>query len=301
MDYALAIKDERVSDAALFFFHRQASDEHDLTTKEGARAAVIEASGPAAAWRDIDAIVGLWSDPTTDRSYWERVYCNRLVKSTSQAFNVEQWKLLAKPHIVKPGALITLGFDGAIFHDSTGFVATEVETGYQWMAGLWERPPNLVDWQVPAEEVDAVVRSLFERFNVWRLYADPPYWQSWIAAWAGAFGAERVIEWWTNRRRPMTAALEAFDTAIREGTISHDGSVDVTRHLGNSKRKELPMRDEQGKSLWLIQKERPDSLQKIDLAMAAVLSWEARTDAIAAGALNVKPPAFQMLVLGAAR
>ena len=57
---------------------------------------MIEASGPAAAWRDIDAIVTLWTDPTTDRAYWERVWCNRLVKSASQAFDVERWKALAQ-------------------------------------------------------------------------------------------------------------------------------------------------------------------------------------------------------------
>jgi hypothetical protein len=33
----------------------------------------------------------------------------------------------------------------------------------------------------------------------------------------------------------------------------------------------------------LIRKDRPDSPHKMDLAMAAVLSWEARTDAIADG------------------
>lgn len=131
------------------------------------------------------------------------------------------------------------------------------------------------------------MRTLFEQYTVWRLYADPPYWQSWIAAWQGEFGEERVIEWWTNRRKPMTAALESFNTSMHEGAISHDGSPDVTRHIGNARKAELPgWRDEEGKALWLIQKERPDSPHKIDLAMAAVLSWEARTDAIAAGALT---------------
>jgi hypothetical protein len=57
---------------------------------------VIEASGEAAKWRDIDAIVGLWNDPTTDRQYWERVWCNRLVKGGSQAFDVVRWKTLAR-------------------------------------------------------------------------------------------------------------------------------------------------------------------------------------------------------------
>lgn len=286
MDYAKAVDEGRVSDAALFFFHRQAGDEHDLTTREGARAAVIEASGPAAAWRDIDAIVSIWNDPTTDRTFWERVWCNRLVKSSSQAFNVERWKSLASAsNPVNPGALIVLGFDGAMFHDSTGLVATHVETGYQWVAGAWECPPGRDDWQVPADDVDAVVRDLFSRFTVWRMYADPPYWQSWIALWKGLFGEERVIEWWTNRRRQMSAALENYDTAIKEGKLLHDGDPRYARHVGNSRRDELKgWKDEQGKSLWLIRKERPDSPQKIDIAMAGVLSWECRTDAIAAGA-----------------
>jgi len=302
MEYAEAVDQGRVSEAAFFFFHRQASDQHDLTTAEGARAAVIEASGPAASWRDIDGIVSLLSDPGCDHAYWERVWCNRLVKGATQAFDVEQWKTLARTEPpVKPGDLITLGFDGAMFHDATGLVATHVETGYQWMAGLWERPPNVETWQVPAAEVDAVVRDLFQRFTVWRLYADPPYWQEWLAIWAGdpKLGPEKVVAWWTNRRRAMTAALEGFDTAIKAGTLSHDGSPDLARHLGHARKRELPQRDEQGKALWLIQKDRPDSPRKIDLAMAAVLSWEARTDAIAAGA--GKAPSYQLLILGAQR
>lgn len=289
MTYAEQVADGRIRDSSLFFFHRQAGDQHDLATEAGARAAVLEASGPAAAWSDIEAIVGLWRDPTTDRAYWERVYCNRLVKSATQAFDVERWKTLARPESpVKPGDLITLGFDGGQFHDGTWLVATHVETGYQWVAGAWEAPPLQPDtatpWQVPTAEVDAVMRSLFEQYTVWRLYADPPYWQSWIAKWAGEFGAERVIEWWTNRRRPMAASLENFETAIREGTISHSGDARLTRHIGNARRHDLPQRDEQGKHLWLIKKDRPDSPHKMDGAMASDLSWEARTDAIAAGA-----------------
>jgi phage terminase large subunit-like protein len=300
MDYAVAVQDGRVTDSSLFFFHRQAGDEHDLTTREGARAAVIEASGPAAAWRDIDAIMTIWNDPSTDRAYWERVWCNRLVKSASQAFDVERWKALVRSdYHPQPGSLIVIGFDGAMFHDSTAIIAAEVVTGFQWMPGLWECPPGSnvpggPTWQVPTNEVDAIVRSLFDQFNVWRMYADPPYWQSWIAAWAGEFGEKRVIEWWTNRRRPMTAALEAFHTAIQEGGLSHDGDQRLTRHIGNAKREDLKgLRDEQGRPLWLIRKERPDSPQKIDAAMAAVLSWEARMDAIAAGAVQDEPSIYE--------
>ncbi len=287
MDYATAVIEGKVKDASLFFFHRQAGDEHDLTTIEGARAAVIEASGPAAAWRDIEGIVSLWNDPTTDRAYWERVWCNRLVKGATQAFDIEQWKTLRRESPVKVGDLIVLGFDGAMFHDSTALVATHVETGFQWVVGAWECPPDIENWQAPTAEIDALVRDTFERYQVWRMLCDPPYWQSWVAKWAGEFGEDRVIEWWTNRRRQMATALLDYRTSITEGTVSHDGDVRLQRHLANARREDLKgWVDEQGKPLSLIRKDRPDSPRKIDAAMAAVLSWKARTDAISSGAVT---------------
>jgi phage terminase large subunit-like protein len=82
----------------------------------------------------------------------------------------------------------------------------------------------------------------------------------------------------------MTAALESFDTAVKEGALSHDGNAVLARHVANAHRHDLPQMGEDGRPLWLIRKERHDSPHKIDLCMAAVLSWEARTDAIAAGA-----------------
>ena len=210
------------------------------------------------------------------------------MKGATQAFDVVRWQELVKPSPVKPGDLIVLGFDGAQFFDSTALVATHVETGFQWLLGLWERPkllPTDQTWQVPADDVDRAVRDAFSVYDVWRLYADPAYWQSWLAAWRGEFGEERVIEWLTTRRLQMARAIEGFTTAIKTGTVSHEGHKDVTRHIANARREELKgYRDEQGKPLCLIRKERPDSPLKMDAAMASVLSWEARTDAIAAGA-----------------
>lgn len=287
MEYARAIYEGRAKDASLFYFHRQASDHHDLTTEEGARAAVIEASGPAASWRDIEAIVDLWRDPTTDRRFWERVWCNRLVQSSKKAFDIERWRDLVRAgNPVSDGDLITLGFDGAQFRDAVALVAAHVETGYVWPIGIWEMPHGADEWQAPAEEIDDAVRAAFGRWNVWRMYADPPYMQAWVAKWQGEFGDDRVIEWWTNRRKPMTQALEEFETAIKSGTLSHNGDDVLDRHIANAHRHDLPQLDENGRPLWLIRKERPDSPHKIDAAMAAVLAWEARNDAIAAGALE---------------
>lgn len=298
MDYARAVAEGRASDARLFFFHRQASDEHDLTTTEGVRAAVIEASGPAHVWRDIDGIVEMFRDPTADRTFLERVWCNRLVKGSNRAFDVDRWRELALPESpVKDGDLITLGFDGSLFHDATGLVATHVETGYQWVVGLWECPPGREDWQVDDDAVDDVVGATFERYQVWCMYADPSYWDAWLSKWAGQFGSERVVEFYTDTGNKMTRALRAFNNAIKAGAVCHGGDADLTRHIGNAHRKELSRRDEEGKPLWLIQKERSDSPFKIDLAMAAVLSWDARNDAIAAGVLTAVESVPSIIVM----
>jgi len=294
MDYARQVAGGAISDSKLFFFHRQASDEHDLDTAEGIREAVIEASGPAAAWSDIDGIVEQWRDPTADKAYLQRVWLNRLVRSSERAFDVEKWRELAvADYMPKPGSLITLGFDGGRWHDSTGLVATEVATGFQWLMGLWEYPENIKTWEVPADEVNDAVDEAFDTYEVWRMYCDPPYWETSVAAWAGQYGEKRVIAWWTNRQKPMAYAIKAFNTAISSGDLRHDGSQPFRRHIGNAVRKYLKMRDDEGNPLWTIYKERTDSPHKIDVAMAAILSWEARCDALTAGVAQTGPSVYE--------
>lgn len=284
MDYARQVADGKIADSRLFFFHRQASDDHDLSTEAGIRAAVIEASGPVAEWSDIDGIVEQWRDPTADRTYLERVWLNRLVRASERAFDAEKWRDLADLEFHPPkGDMIAIGFDGSRYHDATAIVATHILSGYQWLAGLWERPHGVDNWEVPADEVEAVIDDLFARFDVWRMYCDPPYWESYVASWAGKWGDKRVLEWWTNRTKPMAYAIKSFDNAIQAGDLSHDGSPGLARHIGNAVRRVLTLRDDTGAQLWTIYKERPDSPHKIDAAMAAVLSWECRNDAIAAG------------------
>lgn len=284
MDYARAVMDGKIKDSRLFFFHREAGDNHDLTTDEGVRAAVMEASGPVAEWSDIEAIVEQWRDPTADRSYLERVWLNRLVKASDRAFDAEVWRELAKAdYVVADGALITLGFDGALYEDSTALIGTEVETGFQWALGIWGKPPNIRDWKVPEDDVDAVMRDAFEKWDVWRLNADPFMWQGWLAQWAGVWG-EKVVSWATNRWRLMAYAVLNFQTAIQSGGVSHDGDPVFAQHIGNAYRRDITLKDDKGRPMWVIQKERRDSPHKMDAGMAAVLSWEARTAAIAAAA-----------------
>jgi phage terminase large subunit-like protein len=247
---------------------------------------VIEASGPVAEWSDIDSIVEQWRDPTTDKAYLERVWLNRLVRASERAFDVERWNQLADPNYMPPdGDLITLGFDGSRWHDATALVGTHIQTGFQMLLGLWEKPEmiDLENWEVPMDDVKSVVDEAFNRWQVWRMYCDPPYWESIVAEWAGKYGEKRVVEWWTNRQKQMAYAIKSFVTAITSGELLHDGSPHLARHIGNAVRRILKIRDEEGHPLWTIYKERSDSPLKIDAAMAAILSWEARGDALTAG------------------
>ena len=286
MEYARAVSEKRAAGRDFFFYHRGASDDHDLNTEEGARAALLEASGSMAAWADIESTMSLYHDPNYSRDDFERFFLNRMVKSSAKAFDPSQWaKLVNVGYAIPDGALVTLGFDGALFNDSTGLVATELATGFQQVVGVWEKPfgPAGEGWQVPEQEVDDAVAAAFQRWAVWRLYCDPPYWQSWVSQWASRHGVGKVVEWWTNRRTQMTHALEAYQTAIRTAALSHDGHAVMARHIANAYRQDLRQLDEQGKPLYLIRKERSDSPNKIDLAMAGVLSWRAFLDAIATG------------------
>ncbi|HEX5594143.1 MAG TPA: hypothetical protein VFX35_12450, partial [Solirubrobacterales bacterium] len=109
-EYAELVAKGELDDPRLFFFHRQASDDHDLATDEGVRAAVVEASGPAADWSDIDSIVAGLQDPKVDRAYWERVWLNRPTQDALQAFSSVRWGDLANPeHEVPAGAAVVLG------------------------------------------------------------------------------------------------------------------------------------------------------------------------------------------------
>lgn len=285
-DYARKVERGELADSRLFFFHRGASDEHDLQTADGLRAAVVEASGPAASWSDIDSIVAQFREPDADIAYLRRVWLNQVVASIDTAFDVERWKEDARPeHAVADGALITLGFDGARFRDSTGLVGTEIATGFQWPLAVWERPKDLrpeIRWEVPEAEVDLAVADALQRYSVWRLYADPPYWDGTVGQWQGAYG-DVVLAWWTNQWTKMTRAIKAYAEAIISGELTHADHPALNDHIGNARRRYLNLLDDEGKPVWVITKERPDSPNKIDLAMAGTLSWQARLDALRAG------------------
>lgn len=291
LKYAEAVRDGRVADPDLFAFYRYASDQHDLSTPDGLMAAIVEASGPNAAWSDLHGIAASTQDPEMNFAYFRRVWLNQRVQAARQAFDADRWRRLARPgHEIAPGGHVVLGFKGSRYAGATALVATEVLTGHQALLGIWERPlqPNLAKgWEAPADEVEAAVMGAFERWSVWRMYADPYTWESALASWSGDQGRDersrRVVTRPTNATPKFSASCRAFAHALVAGDISHDGSAALARHVGAVRKRELPQVDEQGQPLWTATKDRPDSTAYIDAAVAAILSWDCRRDALAEG------------------
>lgn len=133
----------------------------------------------------------------------------------------------------------------------------------------------------------------FRQFNVLRLYGDPAAgWDKHLAEWGSTHGPKRVLQFYTDSRnlRAMAQACRSFAGAIQAGEVTHDGDDQFARHVGNAQKRDIKMLDEDGVPLWVIEKERHDSENKIDLAMAAVLSWRARLDVLAAGLFRKRKP-----------
>jgi len=241
-------------------------------------------------WLDVDRLIAEIQDPRTGASTARRFYLNQLAASEDRAFDRDRWAQLAKPlYKAEPGALIVVGFDGSVSNDHTALIATEVATGHQWVAGYWE--PRLIDgeFRIPIGEVNAAVADLFDRYDVWRLNCDPYYWREQIDAWAGRWNTQDkkpIVSWDTTRLKQTAVALLTYHNAIMAREVTHDGDEKFTACIQNAYRQEQYFVDDNGEKMWTIRKERQDSPLKIDAAMAGMLSWEARSAAVAAGMLD---------------
>lgn len=290
MKYAREVRDGKISDSKLFFFHIQAAEDSKIEDEQGniieanLRKAIAEASGPSPIG-DVEAIVSQFQDPTADRAYLRRVWLNQLVQATDRAFDADLFASLADPKgVIPPGDPVVLSFDGSRNRDSTGLMATSIPTGLQVLIGEWERPENAADdWEVPVEEVNSAVALAFETWQVWRLYADPPYWEDTVAKWALKYGETKVIKWYTNNWSKMAHACRAFANAIKSRQLSHDGNKAFIRHVGNAYKMMVSVLDDKKERMWVITKADKNSTLKIDFAVCGVMGNHARNDAMSEG------------------
>lgn len=221
-----------------------------------------------------------------------RFFLNEIVVGQSVFVDPIRWDMAARPDRLQAGESIALGFDGSKFRDATALVACRLSDGMLFQLRVWERPADApADWRVPTAEVDQVVRDTFAAYSVSYLYADPYRWQDYLDVWAAAWPG-RVVEFPTNVEQRMDKALERFGTAFGAGQIRHDGSEQMARHCKNAvlvkgaKKKPRPGEETDIATHYMKMAKRGEGML-IDLAVAAVLAYTARGQAIEDGALNV--------------
>lgn len=297
-EYAQRIREGRARDDGLLYDHREWPPETDMTERVSLLAGLAVAYGDSAeeagGWVNLDRIAAEVYDPATNPQDARRYYGNQITHSSDSWLSQPEWASCADAtKVIADRDVITIGFDGSRKRsfgvtDATALIGCRVQDGHLFEIGVWEQPdgPGGAEWQVPATEVDAAVRGAFKRFRVVGMYCDPAKWESYIASWEASLGGgvkvkasrDHPMEWWmTGGRVTATVrALEQFHSAVIDQEVSHDGAYALTRHILNSRRRV-------GRSGLSIAKEHPESPRKIDAAIAAVLAWQARLDAVAAG------------------
>lgn len=226
-------------------------------------------------WVNPQRVLEDMRDPDTSEDEARRFYLNQEDDNSSDFIRVDDWTAMADAtKVVADGDFIVMGFDGATVDDATALIGQRIEDGHRFVIGIWQ--PDEGD-TVDRVAVDEAVRAAFERFDIWRFGADPPHWQDYLDKWAGEFGDDRVIEWWTNRRTAMGRALERFQTATRSHEGTHDGDSVFAQHVTAARQKTVS-------GHLMIGKEHRKSKRKIDACVAAVIAEEMRGDAIASGA-----------------
>lgn len=294
-EYWRRIRDGSVKDEGLLYDHREAPPETDMADREsllaGLRFVYGESAADAGGWVDLERIVAEIWDPATDPQDSRRFYLNQVTHASDSWISQPEWVGCTDATKVVGKEPVTLGFDGSRSRakgvtDATALIGCRVSDGHLFELGVWEQPPGPAGagWSVPVVEVEAAVTQAFERYEVVGFFADPSKWESYIAQWEARWhrrlrvkaSQQHPIEWWMHRQAPVVRALEQFHSAVVDAELTHDGSYALTRHVLNARRRPVS-------AGTLIFKEHPDSSRKIDAAVAAVLAWEARLGAIAAG------------------
>jgi hypothetical protein len=246
----------------------------DLTDRAAVLPALRVAYGDAR-WVDLDRIASEIADPATDPSDARRFYFNQLTSDSLRPVDLLEWEQLARADVDVPArSYVGVGFDGSISDDMTVLYGC-TQDGHLFEIASWGRPENAAsDWRVPRLEVGEKVAETFARYRVGRMFCDPAKWYSEIEQWALDHGEEKVVVLDTNQARRFAPACGRFVTAVREGTVTHDGGSGLTAHLAACAKKKVRLADadDDGRTQFVFVK---GDVRKIDRAVAAVLAFEA--------------------------
>lgn len=233
-----------------------------------------------AAWLDLDIIVSSVLDIRNPVSESRRKFLNQVNASEDSWISPKEWDSCQEDVALQPGDKITLGFDGSKSNDHTAVSACRVEDGAVFLIKSWD-PEKQPDGVIPREDVDAVVRSMFERYKVVGFRADVHEFESYVDEWGKDF--KRVLKVKASPANPVAFDMrgmkkrfaldcERFLDGVLEQELIHDGDPALRWYILNAHRHPTNY------DAVSIRKESKDSSRKIDGAVTAVLAYGARQD-----------------------
>ena len=241
----------------------------------------IEVARGDATWLNIDSIIDSILDVRSQVSESRRKFLNQVNSAEDSWVSPQEWDRVADPEAeLAEGDRITLGFDGSKSGDWSALVACRVDDGCLFTIRVWN--PELFGGEVPRLDVDAVVRSCFEKYEVVAFRADVHMFESYVDAWGRDF--KRVLKVNASPGQPVAFDMrgavkrkfvmdcERFLDAVLEGELSHDGNAVLRQHVLNARRQPTNF------DAVTIRKASKDSAKKIDAAVCAVLAFGARQE-----------------------
>lgn len=291
--------------------HREAPPETDVSDPGSLMAGLTVAYGDSAAvdfcaihtpacqhpgWVDLQHIADSFNDPDTDVQLYRSDFLNQITHATDAWLSQPVWAACTDvSKVIADREMIVLGFDGSRGRakgkpDATALIGCRVNDGHLFQLNgnsIWEasdRPDTWPGWEPPIAEIEAAIATAFSKYRVVAFYADPGKdWRSHVNEWEKKWShkveikatANHPFEWWMTGGRSglVERAIEQLEGAVRNRDITHDGSHTLTRHVLNARRR-------LSHSKLALAKENDYSSNKIDAAVAAVLAYQARLDAL---------------------
>lgn len=246
---------------------------------EALKAGLRKARGDAV-WLDIDIIVASILDIRNPVSESRRKFLNQVNAAEDSWISPSEWDRCASRVSLEPGDTVTLGFDGSKSNDHTALAACRVEDGAVFLLKSWD-PEKCPGGEIPREDVDAAVRSAFERYKVVGFRADVHEFESYVDEWGRDFKRKLKVKASPNNpvafdmrglKKRFALDCEKFLDAVIEGELVHDGDPGLRWYVLNCHRHPTNY------DAVSVRKESKDSSRKIDGAVTAILAFGARQE-----------------------
>jgi phage terminase large subunit-like protein len=190
--------------------------------------------------------------------------CNQWVTTTETFLPAGVWEdCTDATRSIPDHSPVILGFDGSRSGDATALCVVSLdEKPHVDVVGLWEKPRDAHEWEVPRTEVKDAVRAACRRWDVKGIAWDEYLWLD-AADELEAEGLP-IVRFPQVPQRMSPATQRLYELAV-DRALTHSGDQGLARHVGNAVLKV----DSRG---WRIYKEHKSSPRKIDLAVAVVMA-----------------------------